>query len=274
MDDQGFIHGKDEAEYHAHPTSLSVSGAKVLLKAPELFQWQRTHPVYKDVFDFGSAAHRAVLGVGCDLVIHEYDAEKVKSPKATKAWKDEQAEVRKRGGVLLLPEEHAHVMAMADRLSEHTLAMRLLSDGEPEVSAFCTDERTGVMRRGRFDWLGATILSDYKTSATADPGAFGRAAASFGYHMQAAWYLDLAADLGHPAQAFAFIVQEKEAPYLVSVVELDADALDRGRELNRRALERFRDCTESNLWPGYQAPDTFTTISLPRWAFYDEESTA
>jgi hypothetical protein len=158
---------------------------------------------------------------------------------------------------------------MADVLSSHALAMQLLSDGKPEVSAFALDEATGVLRRGRFDWLGSTILTDYKTAASAEPGAFAGSAAKFGYHMQAGWYLDLARDLGHPAEAFAFIVQEKEAPYLVSVIELDEAAVNRGRELNRRALEVFRDCTESNLWPGYVADGGFARVSLPRWAFYD-----
>jgi hypothetical protein len=89
--------------------------------------------------------------------------------------------------------------------------------------------------------------------------------------MQAAWYLDLARDLGHPAEAFAFIVQEKTAPYLVSVVELDRAAVDRGRELNQRALERFRDCRDADLWPGYIQDDTFVTVPLPRWAHYDND---
>ena len=37
--------------------------------------------------------------------------------------------------------------------------------------------------------------------------------------------------------------------------------------LNRRALEMFRDCRESGVWPGYQAPDTYARVSLPRWAW-------
>jgi hypothetical protein len=56
------------------------------------------------------------------------------------------------------------------------------------------------------------------------------------------------------------------------VVELDFDGLARGGELGRRARERFRDCTATGVWPGYQQPDESTRISLPRWAFYDEET--
>jgi hypothetical protein len=272
-DPTGFHDGVPEPEYHAHRGSLSHSGAKVLLRSPAHFRYQLEHPVYKDVFDFGSAAHALVLGVGAPLTVHEYDAEKVKSPKATNAWKAQQAEVRKTGGVLLLPEEYAMVEAMAEELTRHRLAAELLSDGRPEVSAFAPDERTGVLRRGRFDWLGSLILDDYKSAVTSEPDAFVRAAVNYGYHSQAAWYLDLARDLGHPARAFAFIVQEKEPPYVVTVIELPAELVEVGRERNRRALERFRDCTESGLWPGYVNDNDFARPKAPAWALRDQEET-
>lgn len=266
----GFHDNIPEPEYHAHIGSLSHSGAKLMLRSPAHYRWSLDHPVYKDIFDFGSAAHALVLGVGSEIVVHEYDAAKVKSPKATNAWKAEQAEVRERGAVLLLPDEFAVVRAMADKLAEHQMAMRLLSEGQPEVSAFALDEPTGVLRRGRFDWLGAAILSDYKTAVSSEPSAFCRAAISYGYHSQAAWYADLASDLGHPSEAFAFIVQEKEPPYVVTVIELPSDLVDIGRARNRVALQRYRDCMESGRWPGYVPDDDFARPSTPSWALRED----
>lgn len=262
----GFVCDLDEQVYHSHPGSLSQSGAKLILKAPALFRHEQLHPTRKSVWDFGTAAHAEVLGVGSEIVVHEYDAAKVKSPKATTAWKAEQAEVRERGAVLLLPAEMQQVRDMADVLSSHRLAMRLLSEGQAEVSAFCEDSETGVMRRARFDWLGPTIITDYKSSVTAEPNAFLKQAVNLGYHGQHAFYLDIAADLGHPASAFAFIVQEKEAPYLVTVVELPEELVAVGRARNRVALQRFRDCTESNRWPGYVPDDDFARPEAPAWA--------
>jgi hypothetical protein len=267
----GFHDGIDEAVYHSDRDSLSVSGAKVILKAPALFRWQQEHPVHKDVFDFGSAAHKAVLGVGPQLVVHQYDVEKVKSPKATNAWKAQQAEVREAGNILLLPDEYQSIMTMADALSSHALAMRLLSGGRAEVSAYAVHERTGVLRRCRYDWLGDDgIAVDFKTTVDADPAGFGRTAVNFGYAMQAAYYIDVAETLGEPLRAFAFVNQMKEPPFLVSVCELDAEALAYGRSRNERALEMFRDCMESGIWPGFQADGAFTTVSLPEWALRQE----
>lgn len=261
----GFYPDVPEADYHADRESLSVSGAKVLLKAPALFRWQQDNPVHKDVFDFGTAAHRLVLGVGQDFASIDADSWR------TKEAKDFRETCRATGVIPLLKADAERVQAMVEALASHRLAAQLLSHGEPEISAYAPDEVTGVVRRGRFDWLGASILTDYKTTACAEPWAFAGSAAKFGYHMQAAWYLDLARDLGHPAEAFAFIAQEKEPPYLVTVVELDAAAVNRGRELNARALEMFRDCTASNLWPGYVRDDEFARVSLPRWAHYDND---
>ncbi len=269
----GFVHDLDEATYHADRDSLSVSGAKVILRSPALFRYQQEHPVFKNTFDFGSAAHALVLGVGPKLVVHEFDAEKVKSPKATNAWKAQQAEVREDGDILLLPDEHAQVVAMADRLSSHALAMRLLSDGEPEVSAYALDKETGVMRRGRFDWLGSTVLTDYKSAVSADPrdlaGRYG-VVSKYGYDKQAAWYTDLARDLGHPGAAFAFIFQEKAEPYQVTVAYVDDADLHDARAANRHALERFRDCTASGLWPAYIPDDSAVRLSLTEQTYNEE----
>ena len=43
----GFHEAIPEAEYHADRDSLSVSGAKTLLKAPAIFRHQQDHPVHK-----------------------------------------------------------------------------------------------------------------------------------------------------------------------------------------------------------------------------------
>lgn len=266
----GFVYDLDEVEYHAHPTSLSVTGAKVLLKAPALFDWQRKNTVYKSVWDFGSAAHAEVLGVGCPIVVHEYDPEKVKSPKSTNAWKAQQVEVRASGGVLLLPDEHAQVRAMAAQLKNHRLAMQLLSSGAAEVSAFVNDDETGVTMRSRFDWLAPDIITDYKSCASANPmdwaGRYG-VIKKLGYDNQAEWYLDVARRLGHSARAFAWIAQEKDPPYLVSVIYADEEALDVARERNRFARQVFRDCTGSGIWPGYLDDRSFAQVSLsfPAW---------
>jgi hypothetical protein len=261
--------------YHADPVptelggSLSSSGAKLLLppSCPAIFDWVRTHPVHSDAFDFGHAAHAAVLGAGAEVVVVSADSWR------GNAAQDAKAAAYAEGKTPLLAKDAAVVDAMAAQLRAHPIAAALLDPdhGQPERSLFTQDADTGVWLRGMFDWLpnpdrpGRYIIPDYKTTAgNGDPAAFARTMADYRYHGQAAWYTDLVRALGIAEDpAFVFIVQSKTAPYLVSVVEPDAEALDVGRTENRAAIDLYAQCTADNHWPAYG--DGITAASLPPW---------
>lgn len=263
----GLHYDLDEQTYHGHQGSLSVSGAKVLLKAPALYRWQLANRVETATFDYGKAAHRLTLGAGAEIV-----------PIAADDWRTKDAREKRdaahaQGMVPLLNKDYDRVCAMADALTGHSLAMQLLAEGKPEVSAFAVDEATEVMQRARFDWLAPRLIVDYKSAVSVDPrdlaGRYG-AVKKYGYDMQADWYLGVARALGEPIEEFAFIFQMKEPPYLVTVAVLrDPDLLD-ARARNREALERFRDCTESGLWPGFLPDNAYAALSLTDQTYTEE----
>jgi hypothetical protein len=279
IDRPGVYDGIPDDAYHADPVpggSLSASGAKKLLapSCPALFRYDADHGAkHKREFNFGHAAHKKVLGVGAEIV--PIDAANYK----TKAAQEARDAAYAAGKVPLLPAEVAVVDAMAAALIAHPWASLLFNPeaGKPEQSIFWFDEEFGIWRRARLDWLpnptsnGRLICIDYKSAVSAEPGAFSRTVANFGYHMQDAFYLDAvqAVGLGDEDTAFLFVVQEKTPPYLVTVVELDARAIQVGRERNRRALEIFRDCQQSGIWPGYS--NEIELISLPNWALRQHE---
>ncbi|MFJ3258462.1 PD-(D/E)XK nuclease-like domain-containing protein [Streptomyces sp. NPDC086771] len=255
--------------YHADRQSLSSSGARKLLppSCPALFRYEQDHPQPpKKTFDIGNAAHRLVLGDGPELVA-------VEAPDwRTKAAREERDEVRAAGGVPLLADEYDQVQAMADAIRRHPVASALFApdSGRPEVSVFWEDGPTGIRRRARFDWLphprsGRLIIPDYKTCRSAEPTALARAVDEYGYHCQDDWYRAAARAAGLADDpAFVFVCQEKTAPYLVTVIELDAAARRIGAAKNRRSIETFARCTETGHWPGYS--DDITYLSLPTWA--------
>lgn len=275
----GLHDGIPEELYHGDRRALSQSNAKVLIqKSPAHFRWVMDHPPeQKQVFDVGSAAHRLVLGVGQPIEVIEVEVEATRDGRKQRIIADnhmfrlvQEAEdrARKAGKIPLLPAEFQAVQDMADKLSEHTLAMELLSEGQPEVTAYAHDQDCNVWMRGRFDFLGPTVL-DYKTSTTSEPDAFLRKAIDLGYDFQAAWYIDLLTLCGFDLRGWAFLVQEKTPPFVVTVIVPPPDFIERGRRLKRRALEMFRDCTEAGKWPGY-VPDTeFATPAMPPWALAD-----
>lgn len=265
-----------EDEYFSHP-ALSCSGAKKLLppSCPALFRHEQLHGrPSKASFDLGHAAHKAVLGVGAPLQLVEADDWR------TKAAKEQRETAYATGAIPLLTREWDQLQQMAAVLRTHPIAAELFDPerGRPEQSLFRIDPETGVELRARLDWLpvaenGRMVLADYKTARSAEPGAFARAAASFGYHQQAAFYMDMVTALGLAEEVgFVFIVQETTAPYLVSVIELDAEAVMVGRLKNRQAIDLYAKCAADDVWPGYT--DGVELVSLPKWATYDLEDIA
>lgn len=263
LERSGLVLAMPEGEYHGGP-ELSSTGAKAILQSPAKYQWEREHPVHKDVYDVGTVAHALVLGTPLDVVV-------VPGPWTTKAAKEDVAAAREAGHAPLKPEAWESIQAMAEKVLTHPAARSLLErDGVAEASAFWTDDETGVPCRARFDWLtendGRTLGVDYKTTQDASPRGFASSVAKYGYYQQDPFYLDALAALGHDDPGFVFIAQEKEAPYLVGVYELRHADREMGQERNALARQIFRDCTAAGVWPAYS--DDVQFLDLPRWVTY------
>jgi len=267
----GVYDGVPVEDYHRDPVvggSLSCSGAKKLLppSCPAIFRFEQDNPPEPtETFDVGHAAHKLALGVGPEIVV-------IDAPDwRTVAARDQREAAHADGKVPLLRDTYAQVVAMADALRADPIASLLLGDGgAAEQTLVWLDEPSGIMRRARLDWkpaarTGRTIGVDYKTAKCASPDEFAKSAANYGYDMQAAWYLDGMRALGLAADdaAFVFIVQEKTAPYLVTVAQIDAPGLRIGRHLNRKAITTYARCAVDDCWPGYA--DDVALISLPYW---------
>jgi len=281
----GVYNNMPESIYHADPVqagSLSVSGAKRLLppSCPAIYKWERDNGrPGKAAFDFGHAAHAAVLGVGGQTVVVQKTAKDKSVVDAddylTKSAQEHRDAIRAEGKVPVLASEQAVIRDMVAAVRAHPIASQLLDPdkGKAEQSAFWLDDEHGIWRRGRFDWLAGRVIVDYKTCQSADPASIAKAVANYGYAMQDQWYRDAArAVAGIENPEFVFVFQQKTAPYLVTVAQLDLTAQARGRELNQRAIRTYVECMATDTWPGYV--DDVALISLPKWAFYDAEEDA
>lgn len=258
------VYDIDAELYHSDPIpggSLSSTGARVLAtQCPAAFKYQLDNPQpYKAEFDFGTAAHKVVLDDGPELVVVDKDIWNTNEVKATVR------KIRAEGNIPLKQRDLDKVHAMAKALREHPEAAQLLEPGSgvAEQSLFWEDR--GVWRRARIDWLRHDgTLVDYKSARSANPSKLPNHILDYGYHQQQEYYRDGALELGLTELVcpFKFIFQEKEPPFLVSVIELDATASAIGRHLNERALNTYALCRESGEWPGYlQTP----LVSLPAW---------
>jgi hypothetical protein len=229
-------------------------------RTPAHYQWDKTHPKYSDAFTLGTAAHSLIL---------EDDTTGIVTVEAdnwlTKAAKEAKAAALAEGKQPLLNKEWVQVQAMRDAVMAHPKARAMFRNHRAEESVFW-QEFDGVMLKCRPDAWKPGLLVDLKTTVDADPRQFGSTAYKFGYHQSAAHYIDGVKTVTGEELPFHFVLVEKTAPYLVSVVELDEEAITAGRALNDRAKRIYAECTASGNWPGYPATDP---VSLPMWAQYE-----
>lgn len=261
-------------EYHRDPVkggSLSSSAARRLLATcPARWRYEQDHPTPPtDAMELGTAAHSTVLGTGAEIVT--VDAADWRSKTA----KEMRAEARRSGGVAVLAKDMDRLDDMAAAVRKHPVAGVLLEPGagHTEQTLIWRDPGTGVWCRAMLDRRltlnGRVLVVDYKTTADAAGDSMAKSVARYGYHQQGAFYSEGVEELDLGAPHSLFVFQETSPPHLIRVVELDYSALQVGRRRNRRALEIFRDCRESGIWPGY--PTEIETVALPPWAEREEE---
>jgi exodeoxyribonuclease VIII len=249
-------------QYHADP-AISASHLKAVMQSPHHYWSRYVNPQRPAVepttaMRLGSLAHCAVLEP--DELLQRYG---VCGPRNTKAGKEQAERMAADGIEAVTSSDMALALSMAASVREHPYAAALLADGKAEQSFWWDDKATGQRCKCRPDWYQGNTLVDLKTCQDASPGAFARACATFGYHTQAAHYLN-----GTFADRFVFIAVEKTYPYAVGVYELDADAMVAGAEQCRIGLQTISDCRAINEWPGYTT--TCDTIAMPKWALRND----
>ena len=261
----GVYDGISNAAYHRDPALGSTSLKTLATKTPSHYMWDKTHPKNSDAFTLGTAAHSLILENDWrGIVVVESDN------WLTKAAKEAKVGALAEGKQPLLTKEWIQVQAMRDSVMAHPLARAAFTGHRAEASVFW--EEDGLSLKCRPDAWKPGLLVDLKTTINADPREFGRTAYNLGYHQSAAHYQDGVKEATGELLLFVFVLVEKTAPYLVSVVQLDDEALEAGRALNDRAKTIYRACEATGLWLGYESNEP---ITLPYWGIKQiEELTA
>lgn len=262
-------------QYHADqvadvPTLSASIACAILEKSPAhvYAEHPRLNPRFvkqekKRVWEVGTAAHSLLLeGYDVAHVVEGYDN------WTTKDAQTEAAEARANSKIPLLRREWEEVSAMVDAARDQIAASSaeppLLADGKPEQTlVFDVD---GVACRARLDWLrdDHTAVDDYKTSQSAKPRWFMRKGIyDNGYATKAAFYLRAVKEATGVDAKFRWLVQEKKPPYALSVLTPNDDVLAYGALQVGLALEIWRDCLESGIWPAYTT--AVVEAEAPSW---------
>lgn len=265
--------------------ALSSTGIKRLLEAsPYHYRYDQLHPTDDGTASMamGTALHMGILepdrfDAGAIAVIPE-DAPKrptaaqwgaAKPSPASRAamdfWLDFNA--KSAGMLVLTAAQAASVAGMVRSVRGHPLYDELFrSEGANEVTFQWLDARLAIPCKARFDRLRADGLAiDIKSTRDASPDGFARAAASYRYHIQHAWYNNGHEHLrGTSVGAFLFLAVENEAPYGCALYVLQSNAVRFAVDECERAMLLYAQALKTGYWRSY--PEGVAPLVLPRWA--------
>lgn len=156
----------------------------------------------------------------------------------------------------------------AESVRAHGPASKILQGGHAEQEIEWTDPESGILCRGRVDYLRPNDLVDLKTTRQETVREFTADAARGFYHGQLAWYTDGAIAAGRLPQdaGLPYVVAVSTAePYDVAAYQLSRVSFEAGRILVRDLINKYQQCQAADLWPGI-APD-LEVLDLPGWAY-------
>lgn len=114
-------------------------------------------------------------------------------------------------------------------------------------------------------------LGDLKTCRTAANSTWAREIYNYGYHVQAAFYVDMYyAATGEARDGFVHIIQENYPPYEPGRRLLSEEFIEMGQAIYKNALKNYCSCINHNNWTGYDNDpnkqiDGFTIVDPELW---------
>ena len=260
-------------QYHADKTAVSSTGLRTILKSPKAFYRYHTQSESgekSDALRIGTAVHMAILEPTLFskrfVIAPKFSGEG--SVKARNEWKL----TLPRDAVVLKEEEFNDLQEMINSVLKHQDACNILKNGVAEMSGYYIDPETGIKCRIRPDFYheGHRALLDVKTTCNCESSSFSRSIWDFRYDFQFGMYCEgIHLITGRPVDYPLFLVIEKKAPFECALFMADEELMAKGRADYRIALNKLRDCLETNSWPAYQRK--IEPISLPIWALKQGE---
>ena len=181
------------------------------------------------------------------------------------------------GRTLLAADDLADVRKMAQAAADHpaTRIIKSFPGGLGEASIFWVDQETGAPCRIRPDWHvppGVTeyfpdgLIIDGKSNDDSSREGFARSVWNSEMFYQAAFYSDgFQAHYGtKKPPVFAWLGQERDAPYATLYHAAPAILVEYGRRKYQPLLRLFAQCLSTGQWPGY--PTDVCELELQPWA--------
>lgn len=246
-------------DYHKKTDFISKSLLDLVHKSPAHYlayiEGEKQAP--SSAMNFGSLVHSVVFDQDNYAIMPECDR-RTKDGKAI--YESFLAESEGKELIVSL-KDYEQAVNIRNAVFAHPKAALLLEQGQAEIPVF--GKIADLDAKCKVDFLNTkyNVCVDLKTTTSSAPGEFSKSIYNYRYHVQAAFYMDLT-----KAERFIFIAVEKEAPYNVELYELDAEAIERGRQEYLADIETLKKCKESGIYHGYTTDNKIHIISLPTWA--------
>lgn len=225
-------------------------------RTPAHFQFHINNPETSPALTFGSAAHKYILEN--KSFFDEY-AVMPKVDRRTKAGREilESFQNQNSSKTIVSLEDYNTIIAMQSALmANEDIAKILTGDMRTEVVFTWIDPDTGEICKCKADIVtevdGIPYIIDYKTTTSCDDGSFERSSRMYGYDFQAGFYTEGIDICTMEHHQFAFIAQEKNAPYLSRLYICDDGFVNSGKRKFHKLLNRYHRCKELNEWKGYE----------------------
>lgn len=168
------------------------------------------------------------------------------------------------------------IINMLDSVSSHPFANKLLKNSAKEINGYFYDEELGIWFLIKPDIYKPTksrsVMADLKSTSSAKNDQFGKSISDYGYHIQAAYYMDIAEKIqGKPVDDYYHIAVESKAPWITEVEYLLPEDVEIGRIIWRTEAERIVKCIREHkkqakkYWYGYSQSTKPKPSKLPAW---------
>lgn len=248
---------------------ISRSELFKISKSPLHFRYAMDHPAEPTpALIFGQAAHKFILERDC---FGDEFAVMPNIDRRTKEGKEAYSDfvMQNAGKGIISQEDMDKIIEMRKQIMANPVAKALLS-GKVEQSFFWKDEDTGEKCKCRTDcqteYEGKKYIVDYKTTESCEDGHFERSCRKYGYKFQAGMYTEGVFQNTFEEHGFAFVAQEKAAPYAVRVYFCDPGFIAQGYDQFREYLGIYHDCKKTGNWYGYEG-----AMNLPTELFEEAE---
>lgn len=260
MNNIDFIINEPAEEYHARSKSGEWMSSHLLAdfrESPALYR-RKTAGDFAEpesqAFAVGRAAHCLILEGGRAFDQRYIVADGPVNPKTgepfgrqSRAYCDWAAKQERE---VVSGREFEFIRRLEAAVRLHPLTDELLTDGVAE--GVVRAEYCSVPCQIRMDCFSSRHgIVDLKTCDSL--GRFEFDVRRYGYLFQLAFYRTVVRKAGGDTVPVHIVAVEKNEPFSAGVWKLTADVLDRAEAINAAALNRFRLCRESGVWPtGYE----------------------